>query len=591
MNLRKRQTLIVFAAGLAMFCSVFIVFLNIKKSNIDNEKERSYYVATAYAEDLKKDFAYGIEVADKIKYEIIENDGKVDDFDSYAKKLLLQYIGRIDIAKDGTVTDSYPNWTEIESRSDLMTDADIGKIEDYAKEKRKTVLYGPVTFDGLGRGVGVLNPVFLKDASGNERFWGYVIVVIKIPNVYNNTLKMIRSSGYNYCVDTTVNPLTEKSKRVEYYGPGKDILSDPVGYSIKIGGSDWNLNIEPREGWDYTGALNFLIFGCVITVFWTFGIFMFIRLLEQSRRLRDMAYTDTLTGILNRAGYVKEMEGLLNNNPGASVTAVMADLDDFKLVNDMYGHAVGDMALNDMAEYLSDSFPESSVIGRTGGDEFSLLVPGKSPEECESLINDIAKEVRSFETKDKKRVTYTMSVGFADYPGQAGDGTSLMIKADEALYAAKMEGKHKARHFNESMSEMKRDSLGFSARSIAARIPGAFLIYEADGDKKILFANDSMIKLFGCDDLNDFLDYTSRSFRGIVYKDDLERVEKSIREQIASQKEDKGYRDDFTEYRIMRKDGEIKPVVDMGRLVRDEHHGLIFFVFIRIDERRLSGKI
>jgi diguanylate cyclase (GGDEF)-like protein len=578
---------------MVMFCSTFIGYANIKKSNMDNEKERSYSVATAYAEDLKKDFAYGINVSEKIKYEIVANDGKVDDFDSYAKKLLLQYIGRIDIAPDGIVTDTYPNWTENESRSDLSTSADIGRIEEYARKKRKPVLYGPVTFDGLGRGVGVLNPVFLDDPSGEEHFWGYVIVVIKIPDVYKNTLKMIRSFGYDYCVDSTINPVSNKSKRVEYYGPEKETLRDPVGCTINIGGCHWNLNIEPENGWSTAVARNFLTFGCIISLFWIIGIIMFLRLLEQKKKLRSMAYTDTLTGILNRAGFIHEMHKLIKKDPAADVTAVMLDLDDFKLVNDMYGHAVGDMALNDMARYLLDSFPGESVIGRTGGDEFSLLIPGRSPEECESLIQDITKDTRSFDANSKTKVTYTMSAGFVDYPGQAGDITSLMIKADEALYAAKMEGKHKAMHFTDSMSLMKRESLGFSAKSIAAGVPGAFFIYEAYGEKKILFANDSMIKLFGCEDMNDFLDYTGGSFRGIVYKDDLDRVEKSIKEQIDSQKDDrnKGYKDDFAEYRIMRKDGKIKHVIDMGRLVRDEHHGLIFFVFIRIDERNTSGRI
>ena len=88
----------------------------------------------------------------------------------------------------------------------------------------------------------------------------------------------------------------------------------------------------------------------------------------------------------------------------------------------------------------------------------------------------------------------------------------------------------------------------------------------------------------GCSDFEEFLDWTKHSFRGFVHPEDLDRVEESIQRQI---KEVNGsmtegsHREDYVEYRIIRKDGGILPVVDIGRLIDSENHGEVFFVFIR----------
>ena len=110
------------------------------------------------------------------------------------------------------------------------------------------------------------------------------------------------------------------------------------------------------------------------------------------------------------------------------------------------------------------------------------------------------------------------------------------------------------------------------------------MIYKADEDEQIFFANEDLIRLFGCRDMEDFMDYTQSSFRHVVHPDDLERVEKEIRQQIELQREDPenphDYYDDYVEYRIITRDGETVPVIDLGRLVYDDHYGEVFFVFI-----------
>ena len=188
----------------------------------------------------------------------------------------------------------------------------------------------------------------------------------------------------------------------------------------------------------------------------------------------------------------------------------------------------------------------------------------------------------------KETYSYTISVGYADYPAQAGDRKELMTHADQALYAAKMEGKHRCVQYDRTMDNIKRTQLGFNVRSIAAGIPGAFLIYKAYGDEQILFANEDLIHMFGCRDFEDFLVCTKSGFRGFVHPDDLERVEQEIRAQVQEEKaktpEGKEYYDDYVNYRIITKNGTVRQVMDFGRLIRTDNYGEIFFVFIREKE-------
>ena len=107
-------------------------------------------------------------------------------------------------------------------------------------------------------------------------------------------------------------------------------------------------------------------------------------------------------------------------------------------------------------------------------------------------------------------------------------------------------------------------------------MPGGFFIYRANGDEEIIFANAALVRLFGCDSLEEFRQLTGNSFKGLVHPDDLEAVEKSIWEQIAHSQYDL----DYVEYRIVRRDGEIRWLDDYGHFVHSEISGEIFYVFV-----------
>jgi diguanylate cyclase (GGDEF)-like protein len=121
----------------------------------------------------------------------------------------------------------------------------------------------------------------------------------------------------------------------------------------------------------------------------------------------------------------------------------MIDLDGFKEVNDAYGHHVGDMVLCELAGRLSAAVRATDTVARMGGDEFIVLLPDLHvAEEAEMIAAKIVAGVSIPVRVESVRVSVTVSIGVATYPEQASDEESLMRCADEAMYAAKQEGKN-----------------------------------------------------------------------------------------------------------------------------------------------------
>lgn len=113
--------------------------------------------------------------------------------------------------------------------------------------------------------------------------------------------------------------------------------------------------------------------------------------------------------------------------------------------------------------------------------------------------------------------------------------------------------------------------------SFMEEIPGGFFIYYADGDERLIYANQGVLRMFQCDTLKELRELTGNSFKGIVYSEDLDAVEDSIRKQITASQ----YELDYVEYRIRRKDGTLRWVEDYGHFIHGETTGEdIFYVFL-----------
>lgn len=122
---------------------------------------------------------------------------------------------------------------------------------------------------------------------------------------------------------------------------------------------------------------------------------------------------------------------------------------------------------------------------------------------------------------------------------------------------------------------------------ISEGMPGGFFIYHADNDEELIHTNGAMLRIFGCDTLEEFKKLTGYTFKGIVHPADIDRVEESIKAQI----EHGGDNLDYVEYRIIRKDGTVRWVEDYGHFIRTQAYGDLFYVFIEDATERIQKRM
>lgn len=164
--------------------------------------------------------------------------------------------------------------------------------------------------------------------------------------------------------------------------------------------------------------------------------------------LERLARTDELTGLANRRAGLEGLALLLRHGArlGVPVAAAIADLDRFKLVNDSFGHAAGDVVLRTTARLLQDAFRGQDVVARWGGEEFVVALLAARAQDLVERLDGVRTRLQAEEIPlpDGQTTRITLSAGVAEYaPGSQITHEKLLMQADEALYAAKEQGRNR----------------------------------------------------------------------------------------------------------------------------------------------------
>jgi len=224
---------------------------------------------------------------------------------------------------------------------------------------------------------------------------------------------------------------------------------------------------------------------------------------EQLRKtkaeLEYQSYHDGLTGLYNRKGLDKMLKEWWPEAERAVM--IILDIDDFKFINDLYGHPVGDEVLKKLARLLNSYFGDIGFVGRNGGDEFVVVLREKSIEDVEKRIADFCR-LPKYYALDGGKKEFFVSAGVAVYPEGAADLKNMFKQADEALYGVKIRGKNGYHIYDAKLEhQLPRNGLGFNLNSISKNLPAAILIYKLDQHDTLLYASEAMLKLSGDDSL------------------------------------------------------------------------------------------
>lgn len=176
------------------------------------------------------------------------------------------------------------------------------------------------------------------------------------------------------------------------------------------------------------------------------------RLLESEQKYRLLAVTDPLTGLFNRRSFFDSARRELNRTErrGGSVSFLMIDADHFKNINDVHGHACGDIVLRALGLFISNSIREEDILARYGGEEFVVILPETSEEEAVQVAERMRKSLSNIKIPiGHCEVNITISIGVYEYKGQGEtakldekDVDQVVRNADKALYKAKESGRN-----------------------------------------------------------------------------------------------------------------------------------------------------
>ena len=567
----KKKTLVPLIIFLLGICLVGLIVYRTDTHEKNQRHILAQLNATTYGDRIKNEIADGIGITDALEQTLISENGEIHQFDTIAGNLMSDSIESVQLAPNGVVTDIYPDEGNEAGKIDLLQDKDRKEISCYARDNHATITQGPFELKQGGYGIAVRNPVYLKDKSGQEYFWGFTIVILRVPDIFSDTVSALSNFGYEYKILKTDTPWSDTYK-VVYQSDGQ--IDHPVSYSFTVGDGTWKLEVTPKTGWR-NNTLLIIISGMFLTISLLLSVLTRVWLIakEHKNKYKILARTDSLTNIYNRYGFDELAEKIISKNPQTHFVAALLDIDDFKFINDIYGHSYGDKALKSLADSMKAFFPSDALLGRNGGDEFCILLPNCTFKEADKQLQQFTKLPKTFSYHGKELAFY-ISPGYAEYPTFAASPSQLMRCADAALYEIKLHGKNGCMAYRKGLQSGVRKQLGFALKDISEHLPGAFIIYRADKeDDELFYANHEFLHMTGYKSMDELFRLTQKRFRNLIRQDEQQQIETSIWEQI-----DIGNENDYIHFHLRKADGTYLSVLDHGRIVESQQYGKVFYV-------------
>lgn len=375
---------------------------------------------------------------------VIQNNGSVENFERVAAMMVDDpAISNILLAPNGVVTEVYP----VEGNTavlgfDFFSPANGNQEAILARKTGELVLGGPFDLVQGGQALVGRIPVYLRH--GQEAvFWGLVSVTLKYPQVLDRVgLEQLKQQGFAYEI-WRVSPDTNAKQIIAHsdYAYNKSTLY--LEMPMEFLNAKWYFRIFPIRAWyEYGTSWGYIFTGIFVSFLVAFLVQYNYELKHVKKELEDVVYIDLLTGILNRRGLFYHVHRDLLPL-GEPYTLCYFDLDNFKEINDRYGHTAGDQALVCFAETVQSYVNGAHLFARIGGDEFILILSGqKSPVEISSLKQKIYaglnRKPLSFQDK---QIAISVSFGCAVFPRDGDTIDALISSADSQMYQEKIEKK------------------------------------------------------------------------------------------------------------------------------------------------------
>jgi diguanylate cyclase (GGDEF)-like protein len=326
---------------------------------------------------------------------------------------------------------------------DLGADPERGPFLNRARDLGEPVATPPVKLILGGTGINVYRPVY-RDGAPTET------VAQRRAALIGFVAGAFHLDNFAAAAAATVPDASEVQLRIDgkrVFGD-KGELEDAASARLHVADRVWILVVRDPNRPDV--SLPLLLAGVGISLAFLLGALILVaRRKERMQSLERDAYEDSLTGLKNRRSFEEGLRGTMARGRRERTTGalLMIDLDDFKRVNDSYGHPAGDSLIGEVAEVLRRRTRESDVLARLGGDEFAIVLPRCSESEARVVAEAIAEAIREHESPEGVG-SITASVGVAMFGEDPRTSVETLVReADTAMYAAKDAGRDGVRVF------------------------------------------------------------------------------------------------------------------------------------------------
>ncbi|MCH4192633.1 MAG: GGDEF domain-containing protein [Butyrivibrio sp.] len=404
-------TLIIFSTALT---GILMIRNIVEKNMIRESRERAGYMTQALASSLEKNLESDMYPMDVWDLLIRNGKGRVKDFGSICDNLNMnrEVVEQIELAPGGIVAYRYPMTESSQERINVQQDFVVRKA------------------------------VYVTDQRGQQSFWGLVILHLNAGGIMQSAhLDRLISENYEYKL--WKKDILSGKPEILSSSTGAE-LENPVSAEIEVPeGENWVLSVAQKDGWiPQSLVVRHAFLSVMMCTLLSMVVWLMLSLKLKEQELMQLSYQDSLTSLNNPRKYISMLEEFQKDHLAYGL--IYIDMNDFKHMNDTYGHQMGDALLNVLAKRLEKCIGDGAYAFRVGGDEFAVLVRGAHESGYyEELIGRIAAESAREIQIGKLSLKISTSAGYARCPEDAFRFEDIIRKADNVMYEQKKRYKQK----------------------------------------------------------------------------------------------------------------------------------------------------
>ncbi len=448
MNGRYLLIPVIITLSITLFGGYWVHFIS--HHVLQDKVTHAQQIAFDKARTIELELMQSLSATQVLSLFVTQQQGKINEFEVYADSLIKSHplVDNVQLAPAGVVSYIFPlQGHESAIGHNLLNDPKRKVDAERAISSRKLTLSGPFELKQGGTGLIGRLPIFLNE-SGENTFWGFASALIYFNRVLDEAgLSSSANSPFLFSL-SAIDSHTGQLTAIIGQDPTA-MQSEAKAISlINLPNQQWQLcivippstleKVAPKVSY----MIVLLVGLCSGLISWKYlqlPAKLHLAVKKKTEQLETLSFTDSVTGIANRRFFMKSLLSPQQQPKNSADKALLfIDLDDFKVINDRYGHQFGDSVLRIVAKRIKESAASCDVTARIGGDEFGQFIFGEGEQTAihnrvERLISSLKKPMIIEDTE----VCVSASVGVALTPQHGRRATELLKAADIAMYHAK----------------------------------------------------------------------------------------------------------------------------------------------------------